>query len=57
MTREDFAIKYGRGWWIFQGTSIRHNRRKTWIEQFNIEGESTCRRKTKDVELHTKESV
>ena len=37
MTREEFALKYGRGWWLFQGTPIRHNRRKTWIEQFNTE--------------------
>ena len=38
---EELASKYGRGWWLFQGTPIRSNRRKTWIEQYNKEGEST----------------
>jgi|TARA_R110000751_G_scaffold252195_3_gene351942 hypothetical protein len=32
---EKYAEKHGRGWWIFSGVDIRHNReKKTWIEQF-----------------------
>jgi hypothetical protein len=35
---EIFAEEHGRSWWIFQGTTFRHNRkRKTWIEQYYVE--------------------
>jgi hypothetical protein len=35
--REEFAKKFGRAWYIFQGKEMRYNRPKTWIEQYHIE--------------------
>jgi hypothetical protein len=35
--QEYHAKKNGRGWHIFQGVNLRHNRKqKTWIEQFYV---------------------
>jgi len=32
---DDFAKKYGRAWWIFQGVTLRHRKYKPqWIMQY-----------------------
>tara|TARA_R110000868_G_scaffold65399_7_gene195690 strand:- start:26434 stop:26676 length:243 start_codon:yes stop_codon:yes gene_type:complete len=34
---EEFASKYGRAWYIFQGVPIRHHRKhKQWIMQYYV---------------------
>ena len=34
--REALAKKHGRAWYLFNGKEMRHNRQKTWIEQYHV---------------------
>ena len=34
--REEFAKKHGRAWYLFNSKAMRHNREKTWIEQYHV---------------------
>ena len=47
--RADFEKKFykehGNGWWIFQGTTLRHNIKPSWIEQFRVEDPTRIRGK------------
>jgi len=42
---EEWYKKHGRAWYIFQGMTMRYNREKTWIEQYNVLDESRPRGK------------